>query len=330
MLSIVIFSFNRALQLDYLVRSIISRFREVDYKIVIIYHTTGEHSEGYYRIKEKYQQNRQIRFLERIRQPINLFSYLKTFYCVANVKRYLVYSYLRNKNADNFKSLLERLLQSTDSEFVMFCTDDGVFFDDVYLDDDVLNLIRINPLQTSYRLYVGENLNEFPQYIKRRIGQSYIWNYYETGETQLTHWTYPFAVDGTIYHTKSILSIIKKIPYHNPVTLESYGVSYVMKEKLLRIGIGPNTSRLVCTKLNRVSTCSDNPAIQISTEFLNQKFIDGFELDLELPDKITNANIVPGRVFLIKNGKKSLIYELDSYGKQVQGALGIEGTKHKV
>lgn len=315
------------MQLDFLLKSIIARFKLPDYKISIIYHTTGAHKEGYIKIKNKYKHLSNINFLERENQIFNISSYFKTFYSLKNIRLFLSHSYLRNKNSDNFKILLESLLKTTDCEFVMFNTDDGYFFDDVIIPKEVFNLIRANPLQTSYRLYVGENLNGFPDYI-RRENNYYVWNYYENAP--FNHWTYPFAVDGTVYHTKGILGIIKKVPYHNPITLEGYGVDFVKEKKVLKTGLGPITSSLVCTKLNRVSTCSLNPTINISTEFLNSKYLEDYELEIEIPTKIINANIVPENVFLIKENQKLSVYTLDQYGKTVQDALGPEGSKHQL
>ena len=316
----IIFSYNRALQLDFLLKSIIKKFKLPDYKVVIIYHTTGTHKDGYEKLKDKYKGFTNIGFLERKKRILTIGSYLKSLTSKKNVKVFLLHSYLHNENSDNFKGLLESLLKNTDSEFVMFNTDDGYFFDDVIIPNEVFDLIRLNPSQTSYRLYVGENLDGFPDYIRKDINRNiYTWNYYE--KTPMDHWTFPFSVDGTIYHTKSILNIISKVPYHNPITLENYVVKFVIEKRLLGIGLGPVTSSLVCTKLNRVSTSSMNPTINISTDFLNNKFLEGYELELEIPAKITNANIVPDNVFIVKNNQRLPVYTLDQYGKDVQNAL---------
>jgi hypothetical protein len=327
MLLIIIFSFNRAIQLDLLLKSIITRFKLPDYKITIIYHATGKHDVGYKKIISKYEKFLNISFLEREKRICNINSYCHTFYSLKNIIRFFAHSYLLNRNSDNFKSLLENSLKTTDCEYVMFNTDDGYYYDDVIISDKIFSMIKAKPLYTSYRLYVGENLDEFPDYI-RRENEYYIWNYYDS--IPITHWTYPFAVDGTVYYTRSILDIIEKVPYHNPITLEGYVVNFVKEKKLLKVGISPIKSSLVCTKLNRVSTSSFNPTINISPDFLNGKYLDGYELELEVPSKITNANIVPEKIFLIKENQKLLIYTLELFGKRVQDALGIEGAKYQV
>jgi hypothetical protein len=328
MIQIVIFSFNRAMQLDYLLKSILLRFKSPKFKIAIIYHTTGYHKKGYEKLRAKYYDNKDISFHERKRQIFGLKSYYPTFHNKINFKLFIKNSIIFNRKSDNFKRLLESLLKKTTCDYVMFNTDDGYFFEDVNISPKILNLITSNPLQTSFRLYVGENLDEHPDFINNIDNEYYEWNYYEN--SKITHWTYPFAVDGTIYHTKSILSIIRRIYYHNPIDLEGNGVSYVRKNKLLSLGLGPIKSKLVCTKLNRVSTTSFNPTIHINVDYLNQKFIEGYELELEMPTTITNANIVPSKVYLIKETERELIYSIDEKGKKIQSALGVEGTKFQI
>ena len=328
MILIVIFSYNRAMQLDLLLRSVVVRFKSPEYKIAVIYHTTGLHAEGYNKIRRKYSELSNISFIERKCQILNIKSYFKTFNSLKNIRLYLSHSYLRNKNSDNFKYLLEKLLKTTDCEFTMFNTDDGVFFDDVQIPENILDLIRSEPLQTSYRLYVGENLDGFPKYIQHENNDFYTWNYYENN--QITHWTYPFAVDATVYHTKSILGTIQKVAYHNPITLEAYGVEYIKEKKLFKTGLGPFTSKLVGTILNRVSTNSSNPTINLSIEILNRKFLDDYELEIEIPLEIINVNIVPENVFLTKGRQKHLIYSLDQHGKDMQDALGPSGALKQI
>jgi hypothetical protein len=327
MILIVVFSYNRAMQLDFLLKSIFSKFKSPEFKIAVIYHTSGDHYKGYAKLKIKYQLFENITFLERKKHLMGVKSYLPSLYKIKNFKRFISQSRVFNKRSDNFKYLLERLLKYTDCEFTMFNTDDGFFFGNVIIPQKILDVIKSDPQNMSYRLYVGENLDDFPKYVKKDNNDFYTWNYYEN--QKITHWTYPFAVDATVYHTRSILEIIKKVAYHDPITMEAFGVEYITNKKLFKVGIGPITSKLIGTKLNRVSTSTLNPTINISPDFLNAKYIEGYELELELPQKIFKANIVPEKVFLVKENIKQLIYNLDEYGKRVQDALGIEGAKEE-
>lgn len=319
----IIFSFNRAIQLDYLLQSTLKNFK-VDSKIVILYHTTGDHKKGYDLLIKKYA-DQNISFVERKNVLFDL-SYLKAI----NSKRdwkFFKEKNLFNKNGDNFKGLLQKIIRNSNCEFLMFNTDDGVFFDEITIPEEVFTIIRNNPENASYRLYVGENLEGQPAYLEKK-NDYYQWDYYT--DTEIHHWSYPFSVDGTIYNSNGLLKHLKKFVYHNPVTLEEKGVNYIMQNKLFRIGLSPIKSKLVATKLNRVSVDSLNPTIHIKPDFLNEKFIDGYTLELIIPKEIDNANIVPSEIFLVKGDKRELIYALDAHGEKVQSLLGIEGAKEQL
>lgn len=327
MILVIIFSYNRAIQLEYLINSILARFKSPVIKIAVIYHTTGNHSEGYKKLIQGYLKFSNISFIERENQLMGLKSYLTTLYNIKNIKRVISYSRIYNKKSDNFKSSLEKLLGSTECEFVMFNTDDGFFFEDVFIPSSILDLIKLDPSNVSYRLFVGDNLDEFPAYITKNE-DFYSWDYYF--DSAINHWTYPFAVDGTVYSTKKILEIIRKVAYHNPITLEAYGEDYVTSKKLLKIGISPITSKMIATKLNRVASSTQNPTINISPDFLNAKYLEDYHLELELPGKIVKANVVPPKVFLIKGDSRECIYTIDPEGIRVQNALGIQGAKEEL
>ncbi|REC51738.1 hypothetical protein DRF68_05495 [Candidatus Chryseobacterium massiliae] len=322
MLLNIIFSYNRAMQVDYLLFTILNRLKIPDYSTVILYHTTGDHHLGYKKLIEKYKTYPNISFVERKEVWFDI-SFLKTFNSKKNFNFFLEKN-LKNKKGDNFKGLLQNLLKKTKHDFVMFNTDDGVFYDDVILDNDVISVFRENPNTTSYRMYVGDNIDGFPNYIEKKSSY-YQWDYYT--DKNITHWSYPFSVDGTVYNTKYLLSVLEKVPYHNPITLEENMFRYALEHKLFRNGISPLSTKLVGTTLNRVSTDNSNPTINISVDYLNQKFTEGYTLRLNFPEKITVVNIVPFEVIIEKGDEKIIIYSIDDEGKKVQSSYGIEGTK---
>lgn len=320
----IIFSYNRAMQLDYLLKSVIARFK-IDYKVVVIYHTSGEHKEGYDFLKNKYQEFAHISFVERKKLFFDI-SFIKTLSTKSNRKFFFNKNFLK-PNSDNFKSLVQSIINNSDCEFVMFNTDDGFYFEDVVIEDKIFQIIRENPDGSSYRMYVGENLDGQPPYVKNK-GEYSEWDYYAEKNTH--HWTFPFSVDGTIYHSEGLLKHLKKVAFHNPITLEDSGVRYVIKNKLFKIGLSPRKAFLLVTKLNRVSVDTFNPTIQIDPKFLNQKFLEGYILHLSLPSEITNANVVPLKITLVKGLNEEVIYTLDDEGEKMQNLLGIEGAKKQM
>lgn len=324
MLLNIIFSYNRAMQLDYLLQSILDKFKVENYEVAVIYHTTGEHSKGYQLLIENYKKYNFIKFYER-KEGFDK-GILPALNCRTHLRFFNKYHF-KNKKRDNFKGLLENIIKTSTHEFVMFNTDDGVFYKDFNISSEIQSLIRKNPVTTSYRNYIGDNIEGFPEYVKR-WGDNYLWDYYF--DPKITHWSYPFAVDGTVYHSKVINSVLRKIAYHNPITLEENAVTYIKRNKLFGIGLSPEKSSLVCTKLNRVSVDSANPTIHIKPDFLNEKYINGYYLKLILQNNIDNVNLVPDKVLLLKNGLTEVIYEIDDYGKLIQDNLGVEGAKSQI
>ena len=311
----IIFSFNRAMQLDYFLNSGLERIK-FSTETVVLYHTTGEHEKGYKKLIEKYSKHDHIRFVERT--PNKLSTYLKFRLNKEQKKQYL--------KGDNFKPLMEQIMRDSTSDFVMFNTDDGFWTNDVYFEEDIQNLIIHNPSNITYRFYVGDNLDEFPSFVQK-WGKYYLWDYYS--EQKITHWTYPFAVDGTVYSRIYCLDMLKNLWYHNPVSLESSGVDHAMRWKLFGIGLSPEKSVLIGTKLNRVSTSTLNPTIHLSVEDLNEKYLKGYSLEMHFP-KIDNSNLVPLEVNLVKENVRETIYRIDEFGMKVQENLGAEGSKSQM
>lgn len=322
MLLNIIFSYNRAMQLDYLLQSILKNFKIEGYEIAILYHTTGEHAKGYLQLQEEYKKYDFIKFYER-KEGFDI-GILPALNCRTHLRFFKNYHF-KNKKRDNFKGLLEQIMKNSPHKFVMFNTDDGVFLDEFHLDEEIRNLIEFSP-NVTYRTYVGDNLEGFPDYVQQWKSY-YLWDYYHDKQ-KVTHWSYPFAVDGTIYHLKYLLSIIKKIAYHNPVTLEANSVEYIKRNKLLGIGISPIKSILIGTILNRVSVDSFNPTLNISVDQLNNEFLNGNRISLTIPEVISISNIVPEKVHLVKGENKILLYEKNTEGENLQSNYGAHGTKN--
>jgi hypothetical protein len=297
---IIIFSYNRALQLDCLLRSIKNRFKYDNFEIKIIYHTSGRHLEGYDKLINKYKDEYRINFVER-EEDYNFFrDKLPYLFKNRNLWRYFKHNFLRKK-LDNFKKLLESILYSTNSEFTMFITDDGYFYKDVNIPHKVLQLIRDNPNQTSYRMYVGENLHDFPNGLKKIKGM-YKWNYYD--KEMYRHWAYPFSVDVTIYHTNTLLEIIKPILYHMPTTFEAFVCTHCKKKKLFSIGYSPVKSNYLGLFINRVSTIGDNFSGNIDNDKLNDLFKEDYELFYEFEKPPFEQALIPDKIKLINNNCK--------------------------
>lgn len=309
----IIFSFNRAMQLDYFLASGLERLK-FPTETVVIYHTTGDHAKGYKKLIEKYRKYSHIRFVERT--PNKLTPYLKV-----RLSRKQKAAHLKG---DNFKPLMEQIMRESTHDFVMFNTDDGLWIENVHITEDIFSLMKNNPSSVSYRMYIGDNLEELPTFVQKWNGY-YLWDYY--AESRSTHWTYPFAIDGTLYNRKFLLSILCNIWYSGPVDLEVLTVNYVKKNTLLGIGISPLRAVLIGTVINRVSTTSFNPVVHVGVDDLNSYFLQGYTLSYELPKLLNKVHYVPEKIFIIRDNENLLIYEKDEEGQKIQDNFDVEGNK---
>ncbi len=298
---IVVFSYNRAMQLDYLIRTI-HRFVTIPhYEIVVVYHCQPNHDLSYSRVMERYAGR--VSFLRRSRRKRFLTDILPAFFrFYGNAYWYWKYPYLR-RDLDDFKLLFEGLLDRTTAQFILFFTDDAIVYDTFSVPERVLAAIRENPAQCSYKALVGRNIAGAPENLLVQPDHC-SWDYYD--ERSGTHWAWPFAVDGTVYHKDNLRRLVRKFLYHSPITLEAFGVKYVRRHRLFRYGMSPATSKVISITINRVSTITDNFAANINVEFLMTKFVEGFELEYTLPSLITQTALVPDRVRLVRGEDASI------------------------
>ena len=301
-LLIIAFSYNRAIQLDCLLSSTLALFKHNNYKLKIIYHTSEEHGRGYQKLIKKYAPYEEIDFIERKDQYSFIRQGLPLLLKNRNWWRFIKYSFLREK-LDNFKKLTEGIIKDSNCEFTMFLTDDGYFYKDVIVPEHVYEKIRENPMQVSYRMYVGKNLIDCPELLEE--DGLLKWNYYDPDIKN--HWAYPFAVDVTIYHSKSLLKIIKPVFYHMPTTLESFVVTHCRTRKLLSIGYSPQESNYLGLFINRVSNIGTNFSGNIDTEMLNQRYVEGYTLEYEFPKPPFQQALIPDKIILKQPEKKDIV-----------------------
>lgn len=290
MIQIIIFSFNRALQLDALLNSIIEFWKLPDYKLSIIYNTSSEQFEkGYRTLREKYPQ---FSFVKETRKK----SYypLKNYFSFFNWKKITKYKYCRFQNS-NFRFLLNQILGLTDCENIMFLTDDSVFIKEVNLDNADLSWINKKPKQNSISLRLGINITAPPKSMclkDKRIEWEY--NKYKSYK----NWGYRFSVDGHIYNLEIIRWLLSKIIYTNPSTLEGHICDYVNRKQLLNNGMTFEYPYLLSFPINMVQTIVKNESLCVSVEQLNAYFLEGCTLNYIIPNNITEFQHYPQKLIL--------------------------------
>ncbi len=249
MLNIIVFSKDRACQLDATLRSIYKHIK-VPYDLSVLYKADLEEFQKGYKILIDIYSNR-ISFVEQ----------------------------------SHFKNDLVNLLKISDYKYTLLLVDDILILRDITLDDpEIIEFISNESLialsirmstSTKYCFFdtdEGEYLIESPEFDDKNI-----YNFL-AGEYP-PHWYHAVTACGQVIRTKNMLLFAEGLEYNNPNTFEN---------KLNRIGMPSHLAicydkpRLMEFAINIVNTthitnkCGDTDIEQLNTEWLN-----GNRLDIE-------------------------------------------------
>lgn len=252
---ILIFSRDRAMQLDATLRSYMLHCSDFDeYDIRILYTTSSEHHQRQYDIlASEFSKNRDIKFIKE----------------------------------KSFKS--DVLALAAPYEKLLFLVDDNIFVRDFRI-VDLVNLLDENQKAIGISLRLGKNTDycysrrasqRFPKFTQ--IGYGYI----------IFDWTneeydfgYPLELSSSIYRVADIFKLMVVIDFRNPNTLEEYlwqNVSYY-KEPLPEL-ICYEESLTFCIPVNKVQTTNPtnraSEQISYSADELADIFDKGKRIDIE-------------------------------------------------
>mgnify|MGYP003338137530 CR=1 FL=1 len=247
-MKILIWSKDRAGQLDILINSIIecSTFTPT---IDVIYRTSCESYYTAYQLLKSYHNSKYINYIEE-----------------------------SSFRVDTLNSIYE-------SDTVCLCTDDSVFFDKF---DDQSNLANLHSC-FSYRL----GFNTTVQDIHNRTVQPALIRYSDNGETISWKWTeynqfnnygYPFGLDGHLYNSERLFSIIEYLEFNSTNELETQ--LFYQKNKIPETIASYKTSKLVNVPVNSITGVTRAGEIHShNQEQINELFLKGnrFKYNLNSP-----------------------------------------------
>jgi hypothetical protein len=266
LLNVIIFSKDRAMQLDLLLKSILLNFNVEDYKLNILYKASNdEYNRGYNMIRDLYPQ----------------FSY---------------------KREENFKSDLMSLFN--DSEYTVFLTDDDIIYQSFKLNKDELHNIFMltDAMCFSLRLglntkhcYTMQKLNDLKNFKRHEF-------YHDTDLIEpviswkvkdgTNDYAYPMSVDGHIFKTTFIKEISNFLEYSNPIMFEAMLSNITNSNIVISSYL---SSKLVNNPINRVQNVFHNLSgmnFAYSAEDLNEMYLDDvvFNFDKMKFDEITGCH----------------------------------------
>ncbi len=180
---------------------------------------------------------------------------------------------------EDFRSDFLKLVRecAARSRFLMFLVDDIAFtrsFDGQWhletLDEDPDVLAVCLRLGENVRFCHPRNAATTPPDLSR--DPRWAWKTASPG-----YWNYPMSQDGNIFRSRDLVDYFPTFSFHNPNSLESATAGRPLEQPLLAAEPEPY---LVNLALNRVQDTYRNPSAGISTEWLNQRYLEGARVDI--------------------------------------------------
>ena len=300
MLQIIIFSFNRALQLDTLLSSIVEHWKVPDFRIDVIYNTSDADYERAYRmVQDKFSSYPVCYHKESsVADKPSLGIFLNR----DNVKRYLKIRCLRSPKS-NFRSLLLRTIRESSSEYLMFLTDDAMFIEDIDISPYVFNWLGDRPESRQFTLRIGEGLNNQPGGIVQKNSGYLCWNMYDA--PMMTNWGYNFSVDAHIYSRKFIVGILEQLWFVNPNTLEDPVCRTLRRKEMMGEAMAYVSPRVLSFPINMVQSVEQNETLGVDCKMLNQQYLAGYTMKYPIPEIITHFQVYPDYLRMFKGDEET-------------------------
>jgi hypothetical protein len=170
------------------------------------------------------------------------------------------------------------LLLDTNNSYTVFFVDDIVFKNPFTLNCVQFKLFTMSAsiLALSLRLHpnltycYSARVDMVPPHFESNF--SFKWQG-ETGD-----YNYPMSLDGHFFRTREIAAITKILSFKNPNSYESLLAGYPLNRPKM---ICFPESIIVNNPVNKVQNFNNNFHGSVTASFLNDKFLDGYVIDLE-------------------------------------------------
>jgi len=319
--NLIIFTYNRAILLDAVLRSIYKNFKNLPKKIDVIYNPTTEHRNSYEILKKKWC-NYNIIFHERKRVSIFKFGLLKLVRPL-NILWLLRWPAIL-KSSNNFKLLLENIIKNTQGNFISMVTDDQIFFEKTVIPNFIFAKL-VKEKKIFYRFFTGNHFKDSHKIHPKLKIINYdnikpkIFKWSTEDKYAFASWKYRFTIDGTIYKKNDLLKLIKPMIYHNPITLEAIGLWESRFRGFFKIGYSAQKRTVAHYQINNVQKLVINQCSNFDPQVLMKAYELGYRLKINKKEFIKNKfNILPVKLNLYKKNKV-INYEkfLDFYLKKI-------------
>jgi hypothetical protein len=240
----LIFSKNRACQLDSLLRSLGDHLKRPFNRIFIVYKATEKpFREGYHKLISK-RIHGNIEWIEE----------------------------------QSFKTDVIKVMEKIPQEgFLMFLVDDNIMF-------RPCDPWSIGPFFKSRHLFISLRCSRKykediqPKFIKMAEYLEWRWTFRSTPRGK---WNYPFSVDGNIYRKDFMYRLLQSLDFKAPNSLESvlHSTRWKLGVRWRNKALAPLESVVFNNPLNKVQTEGETWYAGPTAEQLNEKYCQGFIID---------------------------------------------------
>ncbi|MCH9614590.1 MAG: hypothetical protein SP1CHLAM54_14480 [Chlamydiia bacterium] len=198
--------------------------------------------------------------------------------------------FLRQESRSDFKTLVKKAMQA---DYIAFAVDDLIIKDHINLKEAALEMQTTGAYGFYYRLgtnithcYMQERDVALPHTINLGSGL-YAWQF-SAGDGD---WNYPNSVDFTLFCRSDIEKELLKLKFDNPSGLEE---KWSKKANLERVGLCTKYSKVVNIPLNVVSQKSrdfgNRTGEEYTTKELLEIFNQGYKIDVEKFFQVRNTS----------------------------------------
>ena len=292
-ITIIIFTYKRAMLLHNCLDTLIDNFKNLDKTIHIIYNPNVDHETSYEKLKKNFK-NHNIKFYKR--EKINLLSWISKIFRPLNFLWLLRWP-IMVKEMNSFKKILEDILEHTTNDFVTLCPDDMIYFDKTSIPNTALKKLSENSIQFQYRYFTSDNFKKphnlnkdlTVTYYRDTVDENYfLWSFKDKHASGV--WKYRFTIEGTIYERKALLKFLRPFIYHNPITLEAIGLWEARIRAFFYKGLSSTKRTAATYQVNNVQKIVDTPSANYDVNLLMKAYNKDYKLIYEKEDFYKNEH----------------------------------------
>jgi hypothetical protein len=314
-ISLIIFTYKRAILLEEVLKSIFKNFKNLSLPIYVIYHFDKNHHKSYLVIKKKWKSKNVIFYERRKISIINSFKYFLinplNFFWILRWVDIL-------KNWNSFKFLLEKVLRNIKTEYVTMVPDDQYFYNKTIISSRALEIISKNEKSYFYRFFTGDHFkgyNSLPKklkikFYKDKFAPFFEWSHKNSAFKKSPLWNYRFTIEGTVFHKNTLLKLISRFLYHNPITLEAIGLWESRLRSFFSNGLSSKKRTAAGFQINSVQKHVFHRNNNFNTEILMKAYLKGYRLHISRSIfKRNNFDVVPDNIFFKKKNSIKISYK---------------------